>query len=344
MRVLVSGGAGFIGSHVVDQLVAGGHDVVVIDRQAPAYQNRAATYHRVDLRHVTTWPRLLAGVDAVSHQAARVGLGTTFGEVADYVADNDMATAALLAGIHSVGFSGRFVLAASMVAYGEGGYRCPRCGPTGGAVRPGPRRVEDLAAGRFEPRCPHCGSFLCPVDVTEDAPLDPRNVYAATKVHQEHLCHAFGRETGAPVTALRYHNVYGPRCPVETPYAGVASRFLSSLVRGEAPEVFEDGRQRRDFVHVHDVARANVLALEAPAAVTGPFNVASGRACTVFEMADALWRALGRTGEEPRVTGAYRLGDVRHIVASPERAARVLNFSAAVDFTQGMAELARAAR
>jgi dTDP-L-rhamnose 4-epimerase len=340
MKVLVTGGSGFVGSHVVDRLVAGGHEVVVADRREPVSPNRAAAYHRVDLGRVTTWPRLLRGVDAVSHQAARVGLGTTFGDVCDYVADNDVATAALLAGLHSSGFCGRFVLAASMVAYGEGGYRCPACGP----ARPGPRTPEALGAGRFDPPCPSCGADLEPTEVTEGAPLDPRNVYAATKVHQEHLCNTFGRESGSPVIALRYHNVYGPRCPVDTPYAGVASRFLSALVQGDAPQVFEDGRQRRDFVHVHDVARANVQALEAEAGVTGPFNVASGSPRTVLEMAEELWKALGCPGPGPQVTGSYRLGDVRHIVASPERAARDLHFSAAVDFAEGMAELAGAAR
>jgi dTDP-L-rhamnose 4-epimerase len=340
MRVLVTGGCGFIGSHVVDHLVSGGHEVVVVDRKPPSYPNRAARYHQVDLGRVATWPQLLDGVGAVCHQAARVGLGTTFGEISEYVSDNDLATAALLAGLYSVDFDGRFVLASSMVVYGEGGYRCPACGPT----RPGPRTAALLAAGQFDPLCPACTRVLQPTDVAEDAPLDPRNVYAATKVHQEHLCHVFSRESGVPVIALRYHNVYGPRCPADTPYAGVASIFLSALARGEAPAVFEDGRQRRDFVHVRDVARANVLALEAEARVSGPINVASGSPRTVLEMAEQLWEALGRHGGAPKVTGAYRLGDVRHVVASPERAARALGFVAGVDFADGMAELARAPR
>lgn len=332
----MTGGCGFIGSHVVDALVADGHDVVVVDRDDPAFENPAASYVRADVRDPSVWPTVLRRVDAVSHQAARVGLGVRFSDVTDYVDDNDVGTAVLLRALDAAGFEGRLVLAGSMVVYGEGAYTCASCGPR----RPGPRPAARLAAGLFEPPCPTCGCALAPASVSEDAPLDPRNVYAATKAHQEHLCAAFGREREAPVVALRYHNVYGPRCPVDNPYAGVASLFVRALRGGAAPQVFEDGGQRRDFVHVTDVAQANVAALTAPVAVTGPFNIASGRPTTVLEMAEELWRALGRPGPGPVVTGAWRLGDVRHIVASPDRAAAELGFRAMVGFAEGMAELA----
>jgi dTDP-L-rhamnose 4-epimerase len=224
-----------------------------------------------------------------------------------------------------------------MVVYGEGRYACPEHG----VVAPGPRAAGDLDAGRFEPPCPVCGRALEPGSVPEDAQLDPRSVYAATKLAQEHLCGAFARETGVAVTALRYHNVYGPRMPRDTPYAGVASIFRSALAAGRAPRVFEDGGQRRDFVHVRDVARANVLALTAPEAVHGAFNVASGTPRTVLEMARALATACGAPSEAaPVVTGEWRAGDVRHIVASPERAERALGFRAQEDFAAGMAEFA----
>jgi dTDP-L-rhamnose 4-epimerase len=177
--------------------------------------------------------------------------------------------------------------------------------------------------------------------VPEDAPADPRNVYAATKVAQEHLCASFARETGAPYTALRYHNVYGPRMPRDTPYAGVASIFRSALASGGATRVFEDGGQRRDFVHVRDVARANLLALTAPEPVTGAFNVASGRPRTVLEMARALTRATA-PDREPVVTGEWRAGDVRHVFASAEAAAERLGFQASEDFEAGMREFAAA--
>jgi dTDP-L-rhamnose 4-epimerase len=223
-----------------------------------------------------------------------------------------------------------------MVVYGEGRYTCPEHG----RVAPGPRREAALAAGEFEPPCPACGRPLEPAPVAEDAPADPRNVYAATKLHQEHLCAAWARETGAAATALRYHNVYGPRMPRDTPYAGVAARFRSALERGEAPQVLEDGRQLRDFVHVRDVARANVLALTADPPAPGPVNVASGTPRTVGELAAALAAAMG--GPAPAITGGYRLGDVRHVFASVERARAALGFRAEIDFEAGMRELARA--
>ena len=188
--------------------------------------------------------------------------------------------------------------------------------------------------------CPSCGGDLVAESVSEDAPLDPRNVYAATKVHQEHLCAVFGHESGAPVISLRYHNVFGPRCPMDTPYSGVASLFVSALRRGDAPRVFEDGGQMRDFVHVRDVARANLAALEAPASITGPFNIASGQPHTIGELAEGLFETLGHPGLRPVVTGEWRMGDVRHIVASPQRAVRELGFVAQVPFEAGLSELA----
>jgi dTDP-L-rhamnose 4-epimerase len=253
------------------------------------------------------------------------------------VGHNDLATARLLRALARRGFAGRIVLASSMVVYGEGRYACAEHG----LVRPGPREPATLDAGGFEPPCPVCGRPLEPRTVPEDAPLDPRNVYAATKVAQEHLCAAFARETGVPVTALRYHNVYGPRMPRDTPYAGVASIFRSSLAAGDPPQVYEDGGMRRDFVHVRDVARANVLALTAPEPVPGAFNIASGTPRTVLEMAQALARAFDGAAE-PQVTGRWRGGDVRHVFASAERAAERLGFRAGEDFEAGMREFATA--
>ncbi|HEX6420891.1 MAG TPA: NAD-dependent epimerase/dehydratase family protein [Acidimicrobiales bacterium] len=329
-RILVTGGAGFVGSHVVDLLVAAGHEVVVLDSLVahdgpPPWLHPDVDLVRGDVRDPDAWRRAARGVAAVCHQAARVGLGVDFGDVGRYVADNDVGTAVGLGVLHEVGFAGRIVLASSMVVYGEGRYRCPDHGD----VRAGPRTRGDLAAGRFDPPCPRCGAPLAWAPVGEDAPLDPRNVYAATKVHQEHLCAAFGREHGVAVTALRYHNVYGPRMPRDTPYAGVAAIFRSAVACGEAPTVLEDGRQTRDFVHVRDVARANVAALTTPQPVDGPVNVASGRPRTILDLARAV---CDGTGLEPAVVGGGRLGDVRHVVASPERAAQLLGFRAIEPF------------
>jgi dTDP-L-rhamnose 4-epimerase len=344
MRILVTGGAGFIGSHVVDQLIDDGHEVRVLDlllgsahRAMPDYLNPAAEFVRGDVGDPAAVAGALAGVDAVSHQAAMVGLGLDLSDAPDYVRHNDLGTAVLLRELSARRFAGRLVLASSMVVYGEGRYTCAAHGD----VTPGPRRIEDLDAGRFEPGCPSCGEVLAPAAIDERGRLDPRNVYAATKLHQEHLCAAFARETPATVVALRYHNVYGPRMPRDTPYAGVASIFASSLAAGRAPQVFEDGGQLRDFVHVHDVARANLLALSAPDAAAGAYNVASGTPRSVLEMATALAAAHGDDAPRPVVSGQYRLGDVRHVFASADRARHELGFQAGEEFAAGMAQFAR---
>src|SRR3954468_5294452 len=309
--VLVAGGAGFIGSHVVDALLAAGREVRVLDvllpaahRERPDYLDPRAELIEGDVRDPDPVTRAVHGIAGVSHQAAMVGLGVDLDDIADYVAHNDLGTAVLLRALAARRFSGSLVLASSMVVYGEGRYRCPEHG----LVRPGPRAAADLDAGRFEPPCPACGRPLEAEPVAEDAPPDPRNVYAATKLAQEHLCAAFARETGVVVSALRYHNVYGPRMPRDTPYAGVASIFRSALAAGRAPRVFEDGAQRRDFVHVRDVARANLLALHGP---PGAYNVASGEPRTALDLARALGRAIP-DAPEPVVTGEWRAGDVRH--------------------------------
>ncbi len=281
----------------------------------------------------------MEGADAICHQAARVGLGRDFSDVDAYVHDNDVGTAALLRALHETGFRGRFVLASSMVVYGEGRYRCNQHG----IIRP-PRRTPDaITAGQFEPTCPACDEPLLPEPVGEDAPTEPRTVYAATKLHQEHLCSAFGYEHDVPVLALRYHNVYGPRMPNDTPYAGVASIFRSALAAGRAPRVLEDGRQLRDFVHVRDVARANVLALETKEPLGGALNVASGSPHTVGELADVLWQTVGRPQAlRPEVVGGSRPGDVRHVFAAADRARVELGFTAAIDFEEGVQDFATA--
>ena len=342
-RILVVGGAGFVGSHVVDVLVASGRRVRVLDSLHPLahagrpdYLNPEAEYVWADVRDRDAVLAALTDVDAVSHQAAMVGLGIDVGDLPDYVAHNCLGTAVLLEAMHARRFAGRLVLAGSMVVYGEGRYRCE----DHGVVSPGPRSIERLARREFDPGCPECGRALSPAPVPESAPLDPRSVYAATKLHQEHLCSAYARETGASAIALRYHNVYGPRMPRDTPYAGVASIFRSALEAGRGPRVFEDGGQLRDFVSVHDVAVANRLAIEAPAELGGAFNIASGRPRSIGDLATGLADAMD--GRCPEITGEFRLGDVRHVFASTERARAALGFEARVDLGAGLREFAAA--
>jgi dTDP-L-rhamnose 4-epimerase len=335
--VLVTGGSGFIGRHVTEALAARGHTVRVLDRVAPADPD---VPHLVgDVQDPAAVARALTGVDVVCHHAATVGMGLDLSDLPRYAATNDLGTAVLLAGLHRAGV-GALVLASSMVVYGEGAYRCPEHGPVAAAAR----RESDLARGRFEPPCPICARPLEPGLVGEDTPLDPRSVYAATKVAQEHLSTIWARESGGRAAILRYHNVYGPGLPRDTPYAGVAAIFRSAALAGRAPQVYEDGAQRRDFVHVHDVAAACVAAVEAVA--SGPlagrtsraYNVASGTPRTVLDLAAVLARTLG--APEPVVTGRYRAGDVRHVTASCERLRAELGWRPGVRFEDGVAELA----
>lgn len=342
--LLVTGGAGFIGGAVVEAALTAGRTVRVLDSlradvHGPGWAPPAdVEVVRTDLTDADAVRRALDGVPVVCHQAAKVGLGVDFADAPDYVASNDLGTAVLLAAMAEAHVD-RLVLASSMVVYGEGAYRSSR-----GRIAVPPRRIEDLDAGRFEPVDPETGEPLTPDLVTEDAPLDPRNVYAATKAQQEYLAAAWARSTGGRVATLRYHNVYGPGMPQNTPYAGVASLFRSQLERGEAPTVLEDGRQRRDFVHVRDVAAANLAALDwtagRAAGSVRAFNVGSGTVHTIGDLARALSGARG--GPEPVVTGGYRLGDVRHVTASSARLRAELRVPQPVPFEAGMTEFAGA--
>jgi dTDP-L-rhamnose 4-epimerase len=252
----------------------------------------------------------------------------------DYVRNNDLGTAVVLRAAAAENVR-RLVYASSMVVYGEGTYECRRHGP----VKPPPRVPRDLSAGRFDPRCPACGDDLVPGLVPESAPFDPRNTYAATKVHGEHLADTWAREIDASAAALRFHNVYGPGLPTDTPYAGVAALFRSRLVHGEPPLVYEDGRQRRNFVHVHDVAQAVVAATFGDlGAGLIAVNVGSSEVHTIGQMAELMSKAMG--GPSPVITGRYRLGDVRHITADCSKAGRILSWKPQIWLEDGIADLA----
>jgi dTDP-L-rhamnose 4-epimerase len=340
MRVLLTGGAGFIGRHVLRELLDRGHEVRVLDSLRPDVHRdggptslEGAELQVGDVRDRAATERALSGVEAVLHLAAKVGLGVDVNDLPDYVSSNDAGTAELLVCMARRKVS-RLTLASSMVVYGEGVGHCPEHRK----VRPGPRVEAALSAGNFEPPCPRCGRVLDPALVDESAPLDPRNAYATSKLAQEYYAKDWARSTDGSVVALRYHNVYDSGMPSDTSYAVCAAIFTSALRRSEAPKVFEDGKQRRDFVHVRDVAAATVIACENAKAGFAAFNVGSGTPRTVGDMARELATALN--GPVPVVTGQFRLGDVRHITADSSRLRTELDWKPKVDFKSGMAELA----
>ncbi|MFL6108339.1 MAG: NAD-dependent epimerase/dehydratase family protein [Marmoricola sp.] len=345
MKVLLTGSAGFIGSAIARQLVEQGAEVVGVDLMLPQAHGATAPpegTHLLDVRDATGWHRIFEGVDVVCHQAAMVGAGVKVDDLPDYASHNDLGTAALLAAMHRNDVP-RLVLASSMVVYGEGRYTCP----THGDRTPGARSLAALAEGTFENLCPDCSSPLDWALVDEDARLDPRSGYAASKVAQEHYAAAWARQAGGTAVALRYHNVYGPGMPRDTPYAGVAAMFRSSIERGEPPQVYEDGAQTRDFVHVADVARANVRAVErlvggTPDHGLAAYNVCSGSPVTIGEVATLVARRSAEEPVAPVVTGQFRAGDVRHVVASPRRAADELGFVAQVSPEDGLPAFATA--
>lgn len=339
MRVLLTGAAGFIGSRVATALTDAGHEVVAIDTMLPAAHGENVEppegVQRVDVRDAPAVASLLDGVDVVCHQAAVVGAGVDAADAPSYGSHNDYATSVLLAEMFAAGCT-RLVLASSMVVYGQGRFSCAEHG----IVDPLPRTRSDLDAGNFEHRCPVGGEELQWQLVDEDAPLRPRSLYAASKLAQEHYALAWAESTGGSVVALRYHNVYGPNMPRDTPYSGVAAIFRSQLEAGDVPRVFEDGGQMRDFVHVDDIAAANVLSVEAGFGGFNAANVCSGKPISILEVATELCEARGEA--MPVVTGQYRSGDVRHIVASPAGARELLKFNAVVDPRDGLREFAYA--
>lgn len=345
MRVLLTGAAGFIGAAIGRLLSDAGHEVVGVDLMLDSAHGSDVPpdgVHRLDVRQAGSdeWAALLRGTDVVCHQAALVGAGVRVGDLPSYASHNDLGTATLLAAMHD-GAVDRLVLASSMVVYGEGRYTCPEHGDQ----VPPPRAVAALEAGDFDNHCPRCDRPLEWALVPEEARLDPRSSYAASKLAQEHYTSSWVRQAGAGAVALRYHNVYGPGMPRDTPYSGVAAMFRSSLERGERPQVYEDGAQARDFVHVDDVARANLLALEQVVAEQVPryaaYNVCSGRPVSILDVARRVAHGTGRD-LAPEVTGGFRLGDVRHVVASPALAARELGFTASIGPETGLADFATA--
>jgi dTDP-L-rhamnose 4-epimerase len=342
--VLVTGGAGFIGSHLVDALLERGERVRVLDNLdplahpggGPGQLDPEAELIEGDLRDERVVGRSLDGVDRVFHLGGVVGNGESMMNVRRAVDHNSGGTATLLeAVVARRDRIRRLVAASSMVVYGEGSYRCAEHG----TCHPLLRSPERLRRREWEPLCPACGGPTEPVPTSEDAPLRPTSVYGITKRDQEELVLVLGRAYGVETVALRYLNVYGPRQALGNPYTGVAAIFAARVLNGRRPLVFEDGAQIRDLVHVSDVVRATGLAMEAPAAAGHAINVATGRRIRVLDLAGRIAAALG-SDRSPAVTGEYRAGDIRHCFAEVTRARELLGFEARTTLDEGLPQLA----
>jgi dTDP-L-rhamnose 4-epimerase len=343
LNILVTGGAGFIGSHLTDALIERGHRVRVLDslvpqvhgNGTPEYLNPQAEFMHGDVGDSQTVARALDGIDAVFHEAAEVGVGQSMYEIDRYVRGNDLATAILLQHLIALKHRiGKLVVASSMSIYGEGAYNCPNCD----VVYPQLRPTEQLAARRWEMECATCGTQLSPIGTSEDKPLFPTSVYAITKQDQEQFCLVVGRAYGIPTVALRYFNVYGPRQALSNPYTGVCAIFSARLLNDQRPWIFEDGNQTRDFVHVSDIVQANLRALETSAADYQAVNVGTSIPTSVRQVALLLSQGLGKN-LEPEIVAKYREGDIRHCVADISRARRLLNYEPRVTLEEGVPEL-----
>jgi dTDP-L-rhamnose 4-epimerase len=344
MRVLVTGGAGFIGSHLVDRLVANGHDVLVLDSLdpqvhdgVPEHVSDDAEFVKGDVRDRELVRSCLGRVDRLVHFAAAVGVGQSMYEIEHYTSVNALGAAIVLEEATALRDRLEKVLvASSMSIYGEGLYCCPQ---EGADVAPSPRPEEQLAAERWEVECPSCGAELEPLPTPETKPLAPTSIYAIGKRDHEEMFLAWSRAYRVPATALRFFNVFGPRQSLSNPYTGVAAIFASRLLNRRAPLVFEDGRQSRDFVHVSDVVSAVASALEPGAGDGAAMNVGSGVPVTVLEVADVLSRELD-VDVEPEIRRSFRAGDIRHCHADVAHARAMLGFEPKISFAEGMRELA----
>lgn len=344
-RVLVTGGAGFIGSFITDELLERGHEVTVFDnlepqvhlqKKLPPYYNKEARFLKGDIRDYSALEKALVDQEWVFHYAAAVGVGQSQYEIKRYTDVNVGGTANLLDVLannkHKVE---KVVVAASMSSYGEGLYLCNNCAE----VRPELRKEKDMQGGDWEPLCPKCQRRIRPIPTPEEAYQNINSIYSLTKKVQEDMVLNIGKTYNIPVVALRYFNVYGPRQSLSNPYTGVAAIFLSRLKNDKAPIVYEDGLQSRDFISVHDVVRATVMVMERKEADYNVFNIGSGQPRTILEVAETLATVLGKEHIRQQVTYKFRKGDVRHCFADISKVKKTLGFTPRVDFTQGMKEL-----
>lgn len=342
-NILVTGGAGFIGSHLVDMLISEGYRVRILDNltpqihngKIPYYLNKKAEFIKGDVTKDKDLEKALKDIYAVFHEAAVVGVGQSMYEIEHYIFNNTLGTAKLLDYLannkHKVK---RILVASSMSAYGEGSYRSQKCG----LVRPPLRSDEQMRKKEWELICPNCGKILEPIGIPESEPFRCNSIYGVTKQSQEDMVMIFGKSYGIPTTALRYFNVYGPRQSLSNPYTGVAAIFLSRLKNNHSPIVYEDGLQTRDFISVYDIADVNIKCLENEKSFDRIFNVGTGNPVTIKEIAEILARLLGKN-IQPEITEKFRSGDVRHCSADISLIKKTLGWSPKWNLEQGMRDL-----
>lgn len=341
LKILVTGGAGFIGSHIADGLLEKGHEVTVLDAlvpqvhaKRPDYLNSKANFIKGNVSDKKLLLGLLQDHDAVYHEAAAVGVGQSMYQIEEYVRENTLNTAILLDLLankeHSVK---KLVVAASMSSYGEGKYSCPDCGVVYPPVRP----EEQFKSRDWDVRCPNCGKNAAPLPTDESKPRDSTSIYAITKKDQEEMCLVVGKAYGLPTVALRYFNVYGARQALSNPYTGVCAIFSCRIRNDRPPVIFEDGNQTRDFIHVKDIVQANLIALEKNRANYEAFNAGSGKPISINDVANFMITHYGKN-VRPDVVGKYRKGDIRHCYADISKISR-LGFKPSTTFEEGIPEL-----
>lgn len=343
-KILVTGGAGFIGSHLVDTLIEKGHQVRILDSivsqvhgdSIPEHLNKEAEFIKADVCDSEAVAKALDGIEVVFHEAAEVGVGQSMYEIVRYVKANDLGTAVLLEEmIKNPGQFKKLVVASSMSIYGEGAYYCETCSEK---VFPQLRSNAQLDTHDWEIKCEKCGSELDPIGTSEEKPLFPTSVYAVSKQDQEQYCLSVGRAYKIPTVALRYFNVYGTRQALSNPYTGVCAIFSARLMNNQSPMIFEDGGQTRDFVHVSDIIQANLLALETSKADYQALNIGTGRPVSIKEISQMLAKGLDKD-IEPQIIGKYREGDIRHCVADITKARNLLEYQPKVNLEEGLINL-----
>ena len=342
-KILVTGGAGFIGSYLVDRLISQGYNVRILDNlteqvhqnKTPEYLNKKAEFIKGDVTSYEDIEKALDGVDAIYHEASVVGVGQSMYQIEHYAFHNNLGTARLLDYLanrkHSVK---RIFVASSMSAYGEGLYKCPK----DGFIRPDLRTDDQMSQERWKPLCPKCNSILTPVGIPETESFRCNSIYAVTKQSQEDMVMIFGKAYGIPATALRYFNVYGPRQSLSNPYTGVAAIFLSRLKNNNPPVVYEDGLQTRDFISVYDIADANLACLEDEKAYGKVFNLGTGNPVAIKEIAEILAGLLGKN-IKPDIQNKFRSGDVRHCSADISLIKNTISWQPSWSFEKGMQDL-----